>query len=135
MARMYSVLNQSSFPRSKIAFDFWMPLKLKRSISSRSCKISCLRIGRRPSQQRKEIAESLGNNPFFLVGDHASRAMTLAKSRFVGPEDERHVREHRQRLAQRLRTAVICLGVLERWSAPRTTCVMRMSMSSTTTLR
>src|SRR6185503_19557407 len=55
-----------------------------------------------PSEQREEIAKCLRNDAFFAISHHARGTVALTQTRLIGSENERHVREPRQRGSERL---------------------------------
>jgi len=84
------------------------------------------------SPAAQEVAKRLGEETLRGVGADAGGAVALREPGAVRAQNQRHVRKHRRRSAQRAGYSSTCFGVFDRWSAPRITWVMRISMSSTT---
>ena len=55
---------------------------------------------RRPAEEREEVDHGLGKIAEAVILHHRRRAVPLAQTLLVRPEDERHVREPRGRLAR-----------------------------------
>ncbi len=127
----YCVLNHSSFARSNTPFVRLTPSSENLSTNSFVRRNSSSWPADQPSSARK-FRNASGRNPsarYMLT----SVAPCLFDSRFLSGPKISGTCAKTGGSAPSARYSSTCFGVFEMWSAPRITCVMRMSISSTTT--
>ncbi len=70
-------------------------------------------VARGPTQKRQEVDHGLGKDPLLLVVPHRRGAVALGEALSVGAQDEGHVGECRDRIAQSLMQEDLLRGVGE----------------------